>query len=472
MGGYAMKKIAAVFSLLLGLATVAQASITLLTEDTPPANYLGKDGKPAGLAVELVQEMARRAGDPGVVQVVPWARGYKDTLEKPNTALFHTVWTPERDTLFQWVGPLFPTEIVLYRKAGSGPRITLLEEAKKVRAIGVYKDDAKEQLLNKLGFTNLESTADDNQNPKKLVAGRIDLWPVNTLQMKSMLEANQIPVDAIEPVLTLTRQQAYLAFSSQTESREVVKWQKAFDDMEADGTADKIRMKYGVKPEPTIQIYTEDDPPRNYLQDGVLVGPGAEVVRQLLFRSTSGSRITVVSWARGYRETLENPNTALFSTARTPERENLFQWVGPISHTKVVFLARKGSGITIRSLADAKKVKAIGAYRDDTNEQFLKSNGFTNLDTDSSTEFLPKKLAAGHLDLWITPVDTASYLLRKAGLDPNDFEALFTVREFDGYLAVSLKTAPAQVQHWQETLDQMRKEGVMERILNKEGTLP
>jgi polar amino acid transport system substrate-binding protein len=287
-----------------------------------------------------------------------------------------------------------------------------------------------------------------------------------------MLEVNQIPFDAIEPVLTLTRQQAYLAFSSQTEPREVAKWQNAFDDMEKDGTADKIRNKYGFAPLQTIQFYTEDYPPQNYLQDGVLVGPAVEIIRQLLYRSTTGSRITVVSWSRGYRDTMENPNTALFSTARTPERENLFQWVGPITHTKVVFLARKGSGITITSLADAKKVKSIGAYRDDTNEQFLTSNGFTNLDTDVSPEFVPKKLAAGRLDLWITPIDTSSYLLRKAGLDPNDFEVLFTVREFDGYLAVSLKTAPALVQHWQETLDQMRKEGIVEQILKNADKLP
>ena len=168
----------ALFLVLLGfvLPNPVNAAVTLITEDTPPANYLDRAGKPAGLAVELVQEMARRVGDPGVVQVVPWARGYKDAQENADTALFHTVWTLERDKLFQWVGPLFPTEIVFYRKAGVGPTINTLDDARKVRAIGTYKDDVGEQYLKANGFTNLDSGVSAELVPKKLADGRVDLW--------------------------------------------------------------------------------------------------------------------------------------------------------------------------------------------------------------------------------------------------------------------------------------------------------
>ena len=464
----------ALFLVLLGfvLPNPVNAAVTLITEDTPPANYLDRAGKPAGLAVELVQEMARRVGDPGVVQVVPWARGYKDAQENADTALFHTVWTLERDRLFQWVGPLFPTEIVFYRKAGVGPRINTLDDARKVRAIGTYKDDAKEQLLKKMGFANLESTVDDSQNPKKLVAGRIDLWPVNTLQVKSMLESGGLPADSIEPALTMTRQQAYLAFSPKTDPRLVAKWQTALDEMEQDGTADSIRAKYGLKTQKTIQIFTEEDPPRNFVQDGVLKGHAVEIVRQMLHRATDGSRITVASWSRGYRETLENPDTALFSIARTPEREKLFQWVGPIYHTRLVFLARKGAGVVIRNLDDARKVKAIGTYKDDVGEQYLKANGFTNLDSGVSAELVPKKLADGRVDLWITPDDTAPILAKQAGLDSAGFETVYTVVTFDSCVGVSHKTSPAVVRRWQEALNQMRKDGTFDRIMKQGAPVP
>ena len=38
----------------------------------------------------------------------------------------------------------------------------------------------------------------------------------------------------------------------------------------------------------------------------------------------------MLPWNRSMRMALEGPNSGLVSTARTTERENLFQWVGPL----------------------------------------------------------------------------------------------------------------------------------------------
>jgi polar amino acid transport system substrate-binding protein len=111
-------------------------TVTLLTENTPPVNYLDANGKPAGLSVELVREMAKRVGHSGRIKVVPWARGYKDLQAKPNIALFSTYRSVARESLFKWVGPLLVKEAVLYRKKGSDIRLSTLDDAKKVGAIG------------------------------------------------------------------------------------------------------------------------------------------------------------------------------------------------------------------------------------------------------------------------------------------------------------------------------------------------
>ncbi len=238
--------LATVIALLLPTVTNASPNITLLTENTPPVNYLDKNQNPAGISVELVREMARRVGDPGIIQVVPWARGYKDARELANTALFSTAWSPERDSLFKWVGPLLTKEVVLYKARGNKLLISTLDDARKVDRVGAYRDDSKEQLLIKTGFTNLDSTLDDNANPKKLVAGRIDLWVSTSIQAgPTCVLAGINPLD-IEPTLTLKKQLMYLAFSTATDDAVVAKWQQAFDAMMLDGTVKKIHLKYGL----------------------------------------------------------------------------------------------------------------------------------------------------------------------------------------------------------------------------------
>jgi ABC-type amino acid transport substrate-binding protein len=46
----------------LGLAAVTP-EVTVYTEEDPPYNFAGKDGQPAGFAVEVVREIQKRVGD-------------------------------------------------------------------------------------------------------------------------------------------------------------------------------------------------------------------------------------------------------------------------------------------------------------------------------------------------------------------------------------------------------------------------
>jgi polar amino acid transport system substrate-binding protein len=454
----------------LSITPGAAANITLLTEDTPPVNYLDENQKVAGLSVELVQEMARRVGDPGKIEVVPWARGYVDAREISNTALFSTAWSPERDPTFKWVGPLLTKEVVLYKKKGNNISINTLNDAKNVEHIGTYKDDSKEQLLKKKGFLNLDSTVDDIANPRKLMAGRIDLWVSTSIQAGPTCRLAGVDPDDIEPTVTLKKQLMYLAFSKSTADSVVVKWQQAFDAMQKDGTLAKIHRKYGLAANnDKMTVYTENAPPRNYLKDGQVSGYVTDIVRHILRRTGETSRIELVTWARGYKEALQKPNVALYTTIRSKARENLFHWVGPIAQRKMVFFAKKGSGIKIASLDDAKKVKSIGTYKDDIKEQFLKKAGFGNLESVMNDETNPKKLVHGRIDLWASAEDTGLLKAQAAGVNPADLEVVFTVKEDGLYIALSKQTDLSVVKVWRDALDAMHKDGSFLRILKKWG---
>lgn len=218
------------------------ANLQLLTEENPPGSFL-KDGQPAGAGVEMILEMARRAGMETPIQFLPWARAYAMAQEEPEVGLFSTTRTPERDPLFQWVGPIIRVNWTLYAKAGSTIAINSLEDAKQY-AIGTYLDDAREQFLKQQGFPKLDSVTNNTANVVKLLNDRIDLWVANSIGMPLLAADAGVQPQDLAPVFVIKTADLYLAFSKGTSQATVDAFAKALADMRADGTFAAIYKKW------------------------------------------------------------------------------------------------------------------------------------------------------------------------------------------------------------------------------------
>ncbi len=145
----------------------------------------------------------------------------------------------------------------------------------------------------------------------------------------------------------------------------------------------------GVLQSASLRILTENLPPLNYVKDGALVGPSVEIVKEIQRRIGSTEEIQVYPWARAYKIALEEENVMLFSVSHTPYRENKFKWVGPLATKRDILVAKKGTNLVINSLEDAKKVRRIGVLRNDTKEEYLEMQGFTNLEPVSDEARMP-----------------------------------------------------------------------------------
>ncbi len=216
-----------------------------------------------------------------------------------------------------------------------------------------------------------------------------------------------------------------------------------------------------------LKIYTEDSPPGNYLDDGKLTGLSVDVIREILDRLKLPDNIDVVPWARGYNLALTQPNVALFSTTRLPQREELFKWVGPLYTQTWGFYGKKGSNLQIDSLDDAKKVTRIGTYYKDAKEQFLKGKGFTNLISANKNISNIKRIMEGKLNLWVSSDFNMHYLAQQAGVDPDQLELVFAFRDVKNYIAFSILTSDDLVNTWQRTLDEIKRNGTYKKISKK-----
>lgn len=225
----------------------------------------------------------------------------------------------------------------------------------------------------------------------------------------------------------------------------------------------------------TISAYTDHEPPLNFTDIGDksyaigddVKGFSTDVVREIMLRTGHHGQIAIIPWARSYKLLQVQPNVVLFSMARTPLRENLFHWVGPLSYSKSLIYVKRGSGIVIKSLDDARKLPSIGVLREDSKEQFLRNEGFTNLDYSPLWSGVLKKLLSGRLSaITMTDLDLP-IVAQNEGMNAADFEPAFELFVTKLYIGISKSTAPAVVQSWQAALDGMKQDGTFHKLADK-----
>ena len=237
-------KILILFSLLFVLSA---KDLEFYTENSGYNNYMSADGQIKGHNYEIVKEMMSRRSLDYPVKLTTWSRSYGLIQSKPNIALFSMTRTKAREEMFKWVGPLSQTRFVLYGLKQGKFKVDSVEAAKKVRAVGCYKDDVRETVLLKEGFENLSSLTGvdaNSRNLQKLLAGRIDLWITSDQVMYKEVKKAGLDLSLLEEKVVVRKFHVYLAFSKAVSDTEVAKWQAALDSMKKDGTYKKIMLKY------------------------------------------------------------------------------------------------------------------------------------------------------------------------------------------------------------------------------------
>ncbi len=225
-----------------------------------------------------------------------------------------------------------------------------------------------------------------------------------------------------------------------------------------------------IDPNYNVVLLTENFPPynmaingKNFAQEDNIDGIAVDVVREMFKRAGIPYSLTLrFPWDRIYKLALEKPSYGVFVTARLPEREALFKWVGPIGPDDWVMLARGDSKLVVNNLQQAKQYR-IGAYKGDAIAEHLEKEGLQPV-TSLRDQENAKKLMAGQIDLWATGDPAGRYLARQEGVS-----GLKTVLRFNSaqlYLALNKEVPDEVVQKLQSELDKMRAEGIVDSILN------
>ena len=223
------------------------------TEEYPPYNY-SVERQITGIAVDLIIESAKLLNvklPNYAFKEQPWARSYRTVLTREKTALVTAARTKHREELFQWVGPIATTSIVLIGKKSSNVTIKNNEQIKNY-SIGVIIDDVGEQLMEKENISpmNLENAYTAEALVHMLEYGRIDLISYEEkVALWSIHQAGYDPND-YEVVYVLEDLNLYYALNKATppEHTKALQWAldklKQKDEYESISKYDAIVKKY------------------------------------------------------------------------------------------------------------------------------------------------------------------------------------------------------------------------------------
>ncbi|SHM49968.1 substrate-binding periplasmic protein [Pseudomonas punonensis] len=212
----------------------------------------------------------------------------------------------------------------------------------------------------------------------------------------------------------------------------------------------------------TIQLFMPDAPPLAlHGDDGH--GITGDIAIMALQRAGYGVAVQNMPWPRAQRRTQELSDALIVPLSRTTEREALYTWVANIQPLYRAFFTLDNPVSSLEEARQRYRLVAVGLGS--AQEEILRRAGF------ASDQLYALKLGdrpiqlvrRGRVDAWFTTDlegrhqwDSGPELAMSALLAPQDM-----------YIACSLQCDPQLVKTVHDTLETMRSDGSLQRIIER-----
>lgn len=192
----------------------------------------------------------------------------------------------------------------------------------------------------------------------------------------------------------------------------------------------------------SLNLYLENFPPHNYAENNQLKGVNTDIVNLLCSRAGIVCKMSLVPWNRGYNLALTKDNAGVFSTAYSPERRDLFKWVGPLytSETKL-FRLKSRPEITYSEYYQFRGYSVAWVRGSVTKQVMLDKNLVEEnsfIEFSYLEEYLPL-FFSGKIDLISGSEHTLAYTLEELGYSLEQLEPVYVLgdNQYGYYLALN-----------------------------------
>ncbi|HEY9105991.1 MAG TPA: transporter substrate-binding domain-containing protein [Roseateles sp.] len=220
----------------------AEPHLEWVAGDLPPFAWRAS-GVAQGYAQELAQQMAQQLGRPGEVSYYPWARAVRMVERGDHFGIFPLARTPDREKRFQWLVPLMTVRYALVTLASE--RRLSLAELRPLR-VGVLRGSPIISNLRAEHFTKIVEGTDYKDLLRMLIAGTLDVIYAGAPMLGAAMDAYGHPRSRFTTHQTLGAAELYMAASAGLSAEEAQRWQRAYQQLEKDGSVERLRRRYGL----------------------------------------------------------------------------------------------------------------------------------------------------------------------------------------------------------------------------------
>lgn len=211
-------------------------------------------------------------------------------------------------------------------------------------------------------------------------------------------------------------------------------------------------------PTTNLSYLSEEFRPYNYMEYGQPKGLSVDLLK-LMWKEMGVEEqpIQFMPWPRAYEMAQSQSGIVLFATLRSPERENLFKWVGPIAMSRTLLISKNDSPLVMSSINDAAE-KTVGVVRDYASAVMLeKHTDILNIYTVATPEIAIRMLSSGRVDLISIEERAFVRIVKSMKKSLNDFKVVWLVTAATSYYALSKDTPDSLVARLQKACNVVRQ---------------
>lgn len=179
-------------ALLLAFGAHGARTTEFVVYASPLGEYMTKVGPSLEESAGLMLEIAASAFKPSdllarMAPQMPWARAQAEAKEIPGAILFGLARTPQRESQWQWLSPVYTDKIYAFTLAGR-PAYSSFEDIRRQKPkVGTKLGSASESILKGMGMS-VDASPDMERNFMKLFSGRVDVILLQGMYVDSAIQ--------------------------------------------------------------------------------------------------------------------------------------------------------------------------------------------------------------------------------------------------------------------------------------------
>ncbi|EHZ7341230.1 transporter substrate-binding domain-containing protein [Vibrio vulnificus] len=242
-----MNKLLFVVTTLL-LSFLSHAAIITAAQD-PWAPFVQQNNANPGISVEIVIEAFKTQGHDVDFKIMPWTRALNEVKDGRVDVLVATWFTQERTSYLNYSQPYLENSLKFIKRNGDGFEYNGMDSLSG-KNVGIIRNYGYgDEFLKATNFNKPEAN-DLVANAKKLLAKRIDLTLEDELVAKATLSGAGMKLsdfDFTNNALSVNPLHVTSGLANAKNGEIIEAFNKGLAEIKANGTFDKILMKYGIK---------------------------------------------------------------------------------------------------------------------------------------------------------------------------------------------------------------------------------